>query len=66
MYEGTFVDGFKEGLGTYCFADGSKYQGTFVKNAMEGRPWHGYKVAFLRPERRGHLSDKNSKAVAAL
>ncbi|MFA7550810.1 MAG: hypothetical protein WCZ68_08730, partial [Sedimentibacter sp.] len=35
-YEGEFVNGMKEGLGTYTFENGNKYVGKFKDGKKEG------------------------------
>jgi len=35
-YKGNYVNGKKEGYGTYCWADGSKYEGEWFENKLNG------------------------------
>jgi len=36
-YEGNFNNGVKEGFGTLCFSDGTKFKGTFKNNEPIGK-----------------------------
>lgn len=36
VYEGEFDNGFKHGEGIIIFPDGSKYEGSFMKNQLCG------------------------------
>ncbi len=36
IYEGEFVDGVRQGVGTYCYNNGDKYEGSFNENEFDG------------------------------
>lgn len=43
MYKGSFVEGRREGFGTFYYADGSSYEGMWVNNRKNGRgKWVNY------------------------
>ena len=62
-FEGQFVNGKKQGQGTYTFANGGKYEGTFTNDAIAGQ---GVRTCANGDRRTGRIHGRTTKLPKSL
>ena len=62
-FEGQFVNGKKQGQGTYTFANGGKYEGTFTNDAIAGQ---GVRTCANGDRRTGRIHGRTTKRTGSL